>query len=219
MNYKEEKDRIIELGKRAYNRGFVASNDGNISIRVDDDKFLITASGKSKGYLNYDDILLCDMQGNILEGSARASSEIKMHIMIYQERPDVKGIFHAHPVFGTTLAVAGIPLDQPILVEVIVSIGKIPLVEYGRPGTDILPNKIKEYVHNHEAFLLEKHGVLTLGSDVETAYYRMETVEHFSKIFFNLKQLGSYQTMDQEEVKELYKARKSFGVREDVGIY
>lgn len=219
MNYKSEKDRIIELGKRAYSRCFVASNDGNISIKLDDEKFLITASGKSKGYLTYDDILLCDMQGNILEGSGRASSEIRMHIMVYQERSDVNGIFHAHPVYGTTLAVAGIALDQPILVEVIVSIGKIPLVEYGTPGTDKLPNNIKKYVKNHEAFLLEKHGVLTLGADVETAYYRMETVEHFSKIFFNLQQLASYQTMDKEEVEKLYKARKNFGVREDVGIY
>lgn len=219
MNYKEEKDRIIELGKRAYNRGFVASNDGNISIRIDDSKFLITASGKSKGYLTYQDILLCDMQGNILEGQGRASSEIRMHIMVYHERSDVNGIFHAHPVYGTTLAVAGIPLDEPILVEVIVSIGKIPLVKYGTPGTDSLPNNIKEYVNKHEAFLLEKHGVLTLGSDVETAYYRMETVEHFAKIFFNLKQLGNYQVMDKEEVQKLYKARVNFGVREDIGLY
>ena len=219
MNYKEEKDRIIELGKRAYARGFVASNDGNISIRLDDSKFLITASGKSKGYLTYDDILLCDMQGNILEGNGRASSEIRMHIMVYQERNDVNGIFHAHPVYGTTLAVAGIALDEPILVEVIVSIGKIPLVEYGTPGTDSLPNSIKKYVHNYEAFLLEKHGVLTLGRDVETAYFRMETLEHFAKIFFNLKQLGSYQVMDREEVEKLYKARVRFGVREDIGRY
>ena len=219
MNYKEEKDRIIELGKRAYARGFVASNDGNISIRLDDSKFLITASGKSKGYLTYHDILLCDMQGNILEGSGRASSEIRMHIMVYQERNDINGIFHAHPIYGTTLAVAGIPLDEPILVEVIVSIGKIPLVEYGTPGTDSLPNNIKKYVKSYEAFLLEKHGVLTLGRDVETAYYRMETLEHFAKIFFNLKQLGTYQVMDKEEVEKLYKARVHFGVREDIGRY
>lgn len=219
MNYKLEKERIIELGKRAYNRGFVASNDGNVSIKLSTERFLITASGKSKGYLTYDDILLCDMQGNILEGTGRASSEIRMHIMVYQERPDVQGIFHAHPIYGTTLAVAGIALDEPILVEVIVSIGKIPLVEYGTPGTDALPDNIKKYVKNHEAFLLEKHGVLTLGADVETAYYRMETVEHFAKIFFNLKQLGSYKTMDKKEVEKLYKARVNFGVREDVGIY
>lgn len=219
MNYKQEKDRIIELGKRAYNRGFVASNDGNISIRLDDDKFLITASGKSKGYLTYDDILLCNMQGEIIEGTGRASSEIRMHVMVYQERNDVKGIFHAHPVYGTTLAVAGIPLDEPILVEVIVAIGKIPLVEYGTPGTDSLPNNIKKYVKEYEAFLLEKHGVLTIGTDVETAYYRMETVEHFAKIFFNLKQLGTYQVMDKDEVEKLYKARVNFGVREDVGRY
>ncbi len=219
MNYKEEKDRIIELGKRAYDRGFVASNDGNISIKLSDSTFLITASGKSKGYLTYEDILLCDMQGNILEGDGRASSEIRMHIMVYQERNDVNGIFHAHPVYGTTLAVAGIALDEPILVEVIVSIGKIPLVEYGTPGTDSLPNSIKKYVHNYEAFLLEKHGVLTLGRDVETAYFRMETLEHFAKIFFNLKQLGSYQVMDREEVEKLYKARVHFGVREDIGRY
>ena len=162
MNYKEEKDRIIGLGKRAYDRGFVASNDGNISIRLDDSKFLITASGKSKGYLTYEDILLCDMQGNILEGNGRASSEIRMHIMVYQERNDVNGIFHAHPVYGTTLAVAGIALDEPILVEVIVSIGKIPLVEYGTPGQDSLPHSIKKYVHNYEPYLLEYLGLLTL---------------------------------------------------------
>lgn len=214
-----EKEQIIELGRRAYNRGFVASNDGNISIKLSDDRFLITASGISKGYLTLDDILLCDMKGNVLDGKGRASSEIRMHIMAYQERPDVQGIFHAHPIYATTLAVAGIALDEPILVEVIVSIGKIPLVEYGTPGTDALPNNIKKYVKNHEAFLLEKHGVLTLGKDVETAYYRMETVEHFAQIFFNLKQLGGYQTMDKAEVEKLYKARVNFGVREDVGIY
>ncbi len=218
-NFNNQIDEILEIGRRVYNRGFVAANDGNLSVRVDNDKFLITASGKSKGFLTREDILLCDLEGNILAGEGKPSSETKMHIMVYKERADINGICHAHPVYGTTFAVAGIPMDEPILVEVIVSIGKIPLVEYGTPGTMDLPNNIAKYVQDYEAFLLEQHGVLTLGNSLEFAYHRMETVEHFAKIYFNLKQLGNYNTMPKEEVEKLYKARVNFGVREDIGKY
>ncbi|OQY37650.1 MAG: hypothetical protein B6226_04995, partial [Candidatus Cloacimonetes bacterium 4572_65] len=169
---KQIKESIIEIGKRCYAKGFVASNDGNISVRLDSSSFYITASGKSKGFLIEEDILLCDLEGKLLEGSGKISSEVKMHSMVYKNRADVNGICHAHPIYSTTFAVAGVPFDQPILAEVVVSLGKIPLVEYATPGTDQLPKNIKRYVDSYDGFLLEKHGVLTLGKDLEMAYYR-----------------------------------------------
>lgn len=219
MKYIDEKKQIIEYGKRAYNRGFVAANDGNISVKIGNDKLLITASGKSKGFLDLEDILLIDFEGNLIDGKGKVSSEYKMHSMVYQERKDVKGIFHAHPVYATTLAVAGIALDEPILVEVIISCGAIPLVEYATPGSSDLPNVIKKYVHDYQAFLLEKHGALSLGNSIEDAYYRMETIEHFSHIVYNLKRLDKYQTMDKEEIKKLFEARSYFGINKNIGIY
>jgi len=151
MNRIEElKKGIVEIGRRLYMRGYVAANDGNVSARVDDKNILITPTGISKGFMKPEDIVLVDMEGNILEGDRRPSSELLMHLKVYQEREDVNGVCHAHPVYATGFSVAGISLSQPVLTEVIMTLGSIPLVEYATPGTEEVYKSLIKYLKDYE---------------------------------------------------------------------
>jgi len=203
---------IVEIGRRVYARGYVASNDGNISVRVDQNRVLITPTGVSKGYMKVEDIILVDMDGKVLSGSKKPSSEVFMHLRMYRERPDVNGVCHAHPVHATGFAVAGIPLDQCVLPEVVVSLGSIPLIAYGTPGTAEFFEPVLPYVKNHDAFLLANHGALTIGKNVFNAYHKMETLEHFAYIAFVAMQVGSIQVLKPQQVEKLYDLRKRFGI-------
>lgn len=205
--------RIVEVGRRVYQRNFVAANDGNISARIDRRRVLITPSGVSKGFMRPDDLIVVDYDGNILEGRGKPSSETFMHLAIYREREDVHGVVHAHPPKATGFATAGIPLTQCVLPEVIVTLGGIPLAEYGTPGTDELYQPVLKYLKDYDAFLLENHGALTIGPDVMTAYYRMETLEHFAHIALVALQLGRLQTLGRDHVAKLLALRERFGIR------
>jgi len=204
---------IVEAGRRVYEHGFVASNDGNISARIDSRRVLITPSGVSKGYMRPEDLLVIDYSGKVIEGSKKPSSELMMHLCIYQERPDVHGIVHAHPPKATGFAVAGIPLTQCVLPEVIVTLGGIPLAEYGTPGTDELYEPVRKYIKDYDAFLLENHGALTIGVDVMNAYYKMETLEHFAHISLTAIQLGNLKSLGKQDVQKLLALREQFGVK------
>lgn len=203
---------IVEVGRRVYQRGYVASNDGNISVRVDDKRVLITPTGVSKGFMKIEDIILVDMEGNVLSGHKKPSSEVFMHLRMYTERPDVNSVCHAHPVHATGFAVAGVPLDQCVLPEVVVALGSIPLIAYGTPGTAEFFEPVLPYVKNHDAFLLANHGALTIGKDVYNAYHKMETLEHFAHIAFVAMQVGSVQVLNPQQVEKLYDLRKRFGI-------
>jgi L-fuculose-phosphate aldolase len=207
---------IVEAGRRVYNRNFVASNDGNISARVDRRRVVITPSGVSKGFLEPDDLIVVDYEGNVLEGRKKPSSEVFMHLRIYKERPDVNGVVHAHPPKATGFAVAGIPLTQCVLPEVIVSLGGIPLAEYGTPGTEEFYEPVLKYLKDYDAFLLENHGALTIGPDVMNAYYKMETLEHFAHIAFTAIQLGKLNALTEPDVQKLLDLRQRFGIRTTV---
>jgi L-fuculose-phosphate aldolase len=203
---------IVEVGRRVYNRNFVASNDGNISARVDPRRVLITPSGVSKGFLGPDDLIVVDLEGQVLEGRKKPSSELFMHLRIYKERPDVHGVVHAHPPKATGFAVAGIPLTQCVLPEVIVTLGGVPLAEYGTPGTEEFYEPVLQYLNDYDAFLLENHGALTIGADVMTAYFKMETLEHFAHIALSAIQLGNLRVLSQDNVQKLLDLRKNFGI-------
>ena len=203
---------IVEVGRRVYDRGYVASNDGNISARVDDNRVLITPTGVSKGFMKVEDIILVDMDGKVIAGNKKPSSEVFMHLRIYKDRADVNSVCHAHPVYATGFAVSGIPLDKCILPEVIIVLGSIPLVEYGTPGTAEFYEPVLKYLKDHDAFLLANHGALTVGKDVLTAYHKMETLEHFAHIAYVSMQLGSMNVLTSEQVQKLFDLRKKFGI-------
>jgi L-fuculose-phosphate aldolase len=209
---------IIEAGRRAYARGYVASNDGNMSARLDKKNILITPTGISKGFMKASDLIVVDMKANVVSGKKKPSSEIQMHLHIYKERSDVNSICHLHPPYATGFAVAGIPLDQYVLQEVIITLGTIPLVPYGTTGTEELYKPLLPLLQNYDAFLLANHGALTVGTDIFNAYSKMETLEHVAQIIFIAKQLGNVNTLNAEQVEKLIALRKKFGIKADIGF-
>jgi L-fuculose-phosphate aldolase len=211
------KKEIIEIGKRVYARGYVASNDGNISARINKKHILITPTGISKGFMKMNDLIVVDMNGKIVNGKKKPSSEVFMHLQIYNERPDVNSVCHVHPPYATGFSVAGIPLYQDILSEVIISLGNIPLVPYGTPGTEEFYKPLLPLLQQYDAFLLANHGALTVGTDIFNAYFKMETLEHYAHILFIAKQLGNVNTLNAEQVHKLAALREKFGIRTTLG--
>ena len=209
---------IVEVGRRTYKRGYVASNDGNISARIDEERILITPTGVSKGFMIPEDLLVIDMGGNLLSGGKKQSSESNMHIQIYKNRLDVNSVCHAHPPYATGFAVAGIPLEKMILPEFIIPLGIVPVVEYGTTGTDELYGSISKYIKDYDAFLLANHGALTIGNSVLNAYHKMETIEHAAMIQFIAHQLGKVNTLNKKQIEQLISLREKFGVRKDIGL-
>lgn len=206
------KKQICEIGKRIYEKGLVAANDGNISIRLGDNEFLITPTGVSKGFMTPEMILKVDGQGNVLDGDYRPTSEMKMHLLVYRERPDVKAVVHVHPPYATAFAIAGIPLDQAIMPEAVVYLGTIPIAEYGTPSTEEVPNAVKKHVHHHQGVLLENHGALTWAKDLEHAYYLMESLEFTAKINWISKQLNGDRDLSKKHVQTLVKMKSKMGI-------
>lgn len=210
--YQARKD-IVEVGRRIWLRGYVAANDGNISVRMGPDEFLTTPTGVSKGFMTPEMLVKVNGRGERLSGQLQPSSEIKMHLGVYRDRPDVNAVVHAHPPTSTAFAVAGIPLSKCILPEVIITLGGIPLTDYGTPSTQEIPEAIGKYLQDHNAFLLENHGALTLGTDVFNAYHRLETMEHFAVISLAARQLGAERELPPNRVRQLMEVREKLGLK------
>ncbi|MFP7298082.1 class II aldolase/adducin family protein [Neobacillus niacini] len=206
------KKQICDIGKRVYEKGFVAANDGNISVRIGEDEFLITPTNVSKGFLTPDMIIKVDSKGNVLEGDYQPTSEMKMHLLVYRERPDVHAVLHVHPPYATAFAIAGIPLDQAIMPEAVVSLGTIPLAPYGTPSTDEIPEAVKTHVYDHQGVLLENHGALTWGKHLEDAYNKMESLEFLAKINWISRQLKGDRELSKENVAKLLDLKMMLGV-------
>ncbi|HTO93611.1 MAG TPA: class II aldolase/adducin family protein [Bacteroidota bacterium] len=208
----ELKKLFVEIGRRIWVRGFVASNDGNISVRLNEREILTTPTGVSKGFLTPEMIIRCDMNGKMLAGDSRyrPSSEVKMHIDVYRERPDVNAVVHAHPQYATSFAVAGIPLNKCVLPEAIIVIGAVPIAPYGLPSTMEIPDRARPYIKTSDAILLENHGALTLGPDLLNAYHKMETLEHTASIVWKAIQLGNLNVLPAEERERLMTLREKF---------
>ncbi|HCH36658.1 MAG TPA: class II aldolase family protein [Acidobacteria bacterium] len=203
---------IVEVGRRLHERGYVASNDGNISVRLDDDRVLTTPTGVSKGFMTPDMMVTTDMQGVQLTGDRKGSSELLMHLAVYERRPEIKAVVHAHPPAATGFAVAGIPLDRAVLAEVIVTLGSVPIAEYGTTSTSELPDAVRKYLSAHDGLLLANHGALTMAPELFAAYYRMETIEHFARISIVARLLGRERVLSREEVTRLEKLRGNYGL-------
>ena len=210
----EIKKQICDIGKRIYDRGMVAANDGNISVKISDNEFLCTPTGVSKGFMTPEYICKVDADGNVIQANKgfKPSSEIKMHMRVYKERPDVKAVVHAHPIYATSFAIAGIPLTQPIMPEAIIALGCVPIAEYGTPSTHEIPDAVSKYLQYYDAVLLENHGALAYSDSLLAAYHKMESLEFYAELLFLSKQLGGPQELSKERVEKLYEIRRQFGM-------
>jgi L-fuculose-phosphate aldolase len=203
---------IVEVGRRMYARGYTASNDGNISVRLDAGRLLMTPASVCKGFMSPQMMCITDLTGRKLEGDRNPSSEMQMHLEVYRERPDVVAVVHAHPPIATGFAVAGIALDRAVLAEVITTLGSIPIADYATPSTAELPEAVRRYIKAHDGMLLANHGALTVGSDLFSAYYKMETIEHFATISFVARMLGGERLLSRQEVERLQGLRGRYGI-------
>ena len=205
---------IVEIGRRLWMRGFVASNDGNISVRTGADRLLMTPASVSKGFMTPEMMVVTDLDGKVVEAAPgrKPSSEALMHLVAYRERPDVNAVVHAHPPLSTGFAVAGIPLDRAVLAEVVTTLGSIPIAEYGTPSTREMADTVRPLIKAHDGVLLANHGALTLGRELFQAYYKMETIEHFAQISLVARQLGREHLLSREEVGRLQGLRGTYGI-------
>lgn len=210
----EIKKQICEVGRRIYNRGMVAANDGNISVKLSENEYLCTPTGVSKGFMTPEFICKVDKEGKVISANAgfKPSSEIKMHMRVYKERPDVQSVVHAHPMYATSFAIAGIPLTQPIMPEAVIALGCVPIAKYGTPSTMEIPDAISEYLQYFDAVLLENHGALTYSDSLMNAYMKMESLEFYAQLLFLSKQIGGPQELNEEQVQKLYEIRRQMGM-------
>ncbi len=213
MTLHQAKLDIVEAGRRLYDKGYIVSSDGNISARFDEGRLIVTPGGLCKGNLSVEDLCVCDMEGRKISGVRSPSSEIGMHLFLYRERPDIKAVVHAHPPTATGFSVAGMPLTDCVLPEVVITLGSIPTAKYGTPGGPEISEPIRKFVKDYDAYLLENHGATTVGSDVMNAYFKMETLEHFARILFIARQLGGANVLNREQVDKLLQIRKRLGIR------
>jgi len=209
----QAKSLILEVGRRMFERQYVAANDGNISVRTGENRIWVTPTGVSKGFMTEEMLVCVDLNGAVLEGDRKPSSEIKMHLRVYRENPKVGSVVHAHPVVATSFAAARIPLDAAILTESVMGLGVVPVAEYATPGTQAVPDSIAPYCREYNAVLLANHGALTWGEDAMQAYYRLETLECYATIMMNLGFLSRPACLlNRSQVEELLEIRRNLGV-------
>lgn len=210
---REHREDIVEIGRLMFQKSWIAANDGNITIRLDTGRVLATPTGLSKGMMRSKDLLVLDMEGNKLSGERERTTEIAMHLKIYELRPDVNAVVHAHPPVTTGFAAAGRALNMALLPEVVIGLGSIPLAAYGLPGTPELTAPMIPLIPGHDALLMANHGAVCYGEDVYQAYFRMETIEHFARIALVAELLGGPTVLPRREVEKLLEARSRYGAK------
>lgn len=206
----EHRHEICEIGRLLHQKDFVSATDGNISVRLPDGGILATPTAVSKGMMRPDDLVVVDAEGHKISGRRNVSSEIQMHLLVYRRRPDVHAVVHAHPTTATGYAAAGLSLDKALVSEIVLSLGCVPLAPYGTPGTPELTDALKDYVARYDALLMANHGVVTYGEDLQRAYFRMETVEHFARIALVTVILGRQTLLTGSDVDKLMVARQHY---------
>jgi L-fuculose-phosphate aldolase len=205
---------MLTVGKKLYQKDFIAATEGNYSVRLDENRILATASGLCKGEMNMDDLVIIDVRGNHLQGKRRASSEILLHLEAYRQRPDIKAVIHAHPSHCVALMLAGKGLDRPILAENVILLGKIPVAPYARPSTQKVAESIRPFIIQTDCVLLDYHGSLTVGSSLQEAFYKLEMMEHSAKSYLAALKVGEVRELERDEVKALTEMReKIYGIR------
>src|SRR5256886_8794317 len=210
MDEQTARREIVRVGQLMYERSYVVSSDGNVSVRLDDGRVVTTPTMTCKGRMTEEACAVTDMEGKPLTDK-RASSELAMHLLIYRERPDVKAVCHAHPPHGTAFAVAGLAIDQPILSEVILTLGCVPLAEYGTPSTSELTEAMRPLVKHHNALLMANHGAVAYGADLWQAFDRLETLEHTARIAILSRVLGGSKNLSPDAIEKLITVREAAG--------
>jgi L-fuculose-phosphate aldolase len=216
----EIKKEMLEIGRRLWQLGFIAANDGNITVKINDNEILTTPTGISKGFMTPDMIIKMNLDGKILTPNKkyRPSSEVKLHIEAYQQRDDINAVVHAHPPYCTSFAVAGIPLNKCVLPEAVITLGAVPIAPYGTPSTTELSRSIIKHMETCDVVLLANHGAMTVAENLMTAYHRMETLELSAKIVHIAIQLGNVNSIPQDEVVKLMEIREKLGVPGRVSV-
>jgi L-fuculose-phosphate aldolase len=207
---RQHRDEIVRYGRKLHERFFVAATDGNLSVRMDDGTVLCSPTCVSKGMMDHDDLVIVDMAGHKIRGHRAPSSEIAMHLLVYRLRPDVNAVVHAHPPTATGYAAAGLALTQPLVSEIVITLGSVPLAPYATPGTRELCDSLAPLIPGHDAILMANHGVVSYGEDLSCAYMKMETVEHFAKIALVTHTLGKQQPLSQADVDKLIVVREQY---------
>lgn len=200
---RELRQELVETCRWMYEKNFITSTDGNVSVRYRENQILITPSGVHKGFLKPEDLIVTDLQGNKISGNRKASQEIAMHTAVYEMRRDIMAVVHAHPVHCIAFTLAGLNLGKNYLPEVILSVGEIPIVPYTTPTSAEVPQKIKEFILHYEALILDRHGALTIGKNLFEAYCKLERMEHVAQTLFVARQLGPIQHLSSEELQKL----------------
>lgn len=209
----QAKAAILEAGRKIYQRGLVAANDGNLSVRVGENALWVTPTGVSKGAMTEEMLVKLDLDGNVLEGTRKPSSETKMHLRIYREDPLIRAVVHAHPPIATAFAAAGIPLDRPVLQEAVVQLGTVPVAPFALPGSQGVADSVAPYCRQYRALLLEYHGAVTWGDTMEQAHYRLECLEQLAAVTLHLRALGCDRVMPETLVRDLEGLRPAWGIR------
>jgi L-fuculose-phosphate aldolase len=208
----EHRRDICTVGRWLRERGYVAATDGNVSVRLDAKRVLTSPTAISKGMMAPDDLVITDLQGKKLSGRRNPSSEIAMHLLIYKRRPDVYAVCHAHPPVATGYAAAGLALNKALISEVVLALGCIPVARYGTPGTPELTEALEPLVPSYDAILMANHGVVAYGGDLLTAFFRLETTEHFARVSLVTELLGKQVLLSEADVVKLLEARARYGL-------
>jgi len=208
---------IVDIGKKAYERGFVTATDGNISVRVMGDRFLITPSGSCLGELKPDQLVYVDFGGKVLSGG-KPTGELSMHLAAFRERPDINAVLHAHPPITTGFTIAGESLAQCVIPEVVMIFGTIPTTEYATISTDEGAEVIKKLIKNHDALILDRHGTITVGKNLLDAYRKLEKIEYCAQVTLVARQLGRVRTLSDDEIMKLDAVRKKYGYEGNMSL-
>jgi L-fuculose-phosphate aldolase len=208
--------KVVSICRKIYEKGFVTAYDGNVSGITDRNTVLFTRSGICKGEVTEDDILEFDLEGSLLKGEGRITTEFKLHLFAYSRRDDVSAVVHCHPVYATAFSLVGEGLIDHYFPEVLLALGKVPLCKYGTPSTNDLPLSLEPFIEHSWAYLLENHGALTLGKDLDDAFYKMEKLEHTAETIYKARQLGELKALSRNHIDELLKmSEETYGIKID----
>ena len=199
----ETRREICLYGRKVYDKGFVTATDGNISMRMMNDRMFITPSASCLGNLNVNDLVYVDFNGQVLQCNRTPSSELPMHLEIYNKRPEVNAIIHTHPANSTAFTIAGENFSQPVLPELILGLGDVPIAKYATPSTHESAVVISELIKNHDVIILDHHGVVTVGIDLQQAFYKLERLEHAASTLLAAKQLGNINPLNPSDIEKL----------------
>jgi L-fuculose-phosphate aldolase len=199
---------IITCAKKAFDRGLVAATDGNISMRMDVDRVMITPGGSSFATLNAGNLAYVDINGNLLDYACKPSSELPMHLEIYHRRSDIHAIIHAHPPYSTAFTIAGMSMSTPVIPEVVVMLGAVPTAKYATPSTTESADVIRDLILEHDVILLDHHGAVTCGATLDEAYYKMDKLEHAARTMLAANSLGAVNPLSDENLQKLQRFNK-----------